>query len=886
MAGDAQGGPSPLSNYIRGRRRSAGLSQAALAARADISLAGLRDVEQGRVLWPRPATLRRLAAALGLSTMETTDLIRFARDDSHNPQDIRIQLLGPLQIAAGPAMVDLGSPKRRELLALLALSPGVPVPRDQLVDLLWGTPNAAQLLQSHVSRLRARLGAYPVQVVAAGGGYLLDVTVDQLDLLTFRQILARARRLMACGEREEAVRRYREAVAMWRGEPLADLPALQAHPALIALGREKRACIIEYADAGAPHDETLTVLRPLAEADPLDEAVGLRLMAALVGTGQRAAALAAYHAMRRRLREDLGVDPAPELERLYRELLGVTADSAAQVLEQLPLAPRGFSGRAGKLAGLDGLLAGWTGATPLICAISGMAGVGKSALAVHWAHAVKESFSDGQLYVDLRGFDPARPVMSSGEVVRLFLEALQPSERMATTPHAQVARYRSLMAGRRMLIVLDNARDAEQVRPILPAAPGSMVLVTSRDQLAGLAAAEGAHLLNLDVLAVDEAHVFLASRLGTQRVAAEGQAAAEIIERCGRLPLALAVVAARAAAHPGFLLAALAAELRGAHAVLSALEVDDRAADVREAFAYSYLNLGEASARMFRLLALHPGPEISVAAAASLTGMPMAVGRRRLRELAGAHLLEEPSPGRFRFHDLLRAYAHELVRASESEMEQASALQRMFGHYLHAAVKGSLLLAPRRDRIALAPGATEELLADHRDALAWFEVEYPVLLAIIDIATDPYRWQLGWALTTYQDRAGHWQDWAEVQEKALRAAERSRDRLGVAHSQRGYGRALAWLRRPDAALAALRRAIELFTEFDDPATLGHLELDLSDAYEQDGRPDLALDHAERSVAFYERAGHQTGLANALNKICFLLAAVGRHGEGVRVGERA
>ncbi|WP_170212896.1 BTAD domain-containing putative transcriptional regulator [Catellatospora citrea] len=874
-----------MGRHIRERRSRAGLSQAQLAAQAAISVAGLRDLEQGRVLRPRPDTLRRLAAALHLTAAETAALIELGHDPNGDPGGLRIQVLGPLQVTVGPHPVDLGSPVRRMLLCLLALSPNTVVPRDELTEQLWGTPHAAQLLQTHVSRLRARLAGQPVRIAAAGDGYRLDVTADQLDLLAFRQAVAQARTLSAHGHRQEAVRCYRQAAEMWRGGPLADLPGLQTHPALADLARQRRTCVIEYADAGAPPEQALAVLRALAEADPLDEPVCLRLMAALVGTGQRAAALAAFQVLRRGLRDELGVDPGTELEQAHRALLGGSTGPAGRVPEQLPAAPHRFSGRRGDLARLDGLLAGWPGSAPLICTISGMAGVGKSALAVHWAHAVRDSFPDGRLYLDLRGYDPGRSAMTSGEVVRALLEALQPGGRLPHTAPALTAHYRSLIAGRRLLILLDNAHDAEQVRPVLPGAPGAMVLVTSRDQLTGLAAAEHAQPVRLDVFTGDEARSFLSHRLGEQRVAAEPAAVADIVAGCGRLPLALAVVAARAAAHPRFALAALATELRGGHGTLTALEVSDQAADVRTVFMHSYRDLKAAEAAMFRLLALHPGPEVSVAAAARLADVADTDARRTLRELSAAHLIEEPSPGRFRFHDLLRAFARELVRAEDGEPLRAAATQRMVGHYLHTAAAGTLLLAPRRDPVRLAEGSAGQRLADHQQAREWFRTEYPVLLAVADIADGPYLWQLAWALITYQDRAGHWQDWAELQGKALRAAERRGDTLGAAHSQRGLGRALAWLGRPDARVP-LHRAIELFAELGDVASLGHLQLDLSVVEEHQGRADLALRHAERGVALFEQAGHQAGLANALNNICVQLAELGRHDDGVRYGLRA
>jgi hypothetical protein len=378
------------------------------------------------------------------------------------------------------------------------------------------------------------------------------------------------------------------------------------------------------------------------------------------------------------------------------------------VPRQLPVAARHFAGRAGALTVLAGLAAEAGGAdgagrAMVISVIEGTAGIGKTALAVHFAHQVAGDFPDGQLYVNLRGFDPAGPPMTPGEAVHIFLDALGVrAGQLPASLDAQVGLYRSLLAGRRMLVLLDNARDAGQVRPLLPASPGCLVLVTSRSQLTGLAAAEGAMPLALDLLTGEEAKELLAARLGGDRLAADPAAAQELTGLCARLPLALAIAAARAATQPALPLADLAAELRDAGGRLDALDAGDAAASVRAVFSWSYQQLDAAAARMFRLLGLHPGPAIGTPAAASLAGLPPRPARTVLTELTRAHLLAEPAPGRFAFHDLLRAYAAERAQADEGGTERHAAVHRMLDHYLHTACPAALLIHPTSQTMILA----------------------------------------------------------------------------------------------------------------------------------------------------------------------------------------
>jgi hypothetical protein len=382
--------------------------------------------------------------------------------------------------------------------------------------------------------------------------------------------------------------------------------------------------------------------------------------------------------------------------------------------------------------------------------------------------------------------------------------------------------YRSLLAGRQILILLDNARDEQQVRPLLPGSPGCLVLVTSRSQLAGLAAAENASLLILDVLPPAEARQMLAARLGGQRAATDPGAVAEIADLCARLPLALAVAAARAAARPQLPLAGVAAEFRDAQRRLDALDTGDPAASVRGVFSWSYQQLDPAAARMFRLFGLHAGPDITMLAAASLAGVAPAQAGQALGQLARAHLLTEQSPGRYGCHDLLRAYAAEQARRTEDEQGRQAATGRVLDYYLHTACQAALLLKPQRDAISLGPplaGVTTGQLTGTREALAWFDAEHQVLPATVGLAArtghDKYAWQLAWAMMDSLDRRGHWHELAAIQHTALAAASRLGDVAGQAVTHRLRATACHMLGDHEQAHAHLMAALALYRQAGD-----------------------------------------------------------------------
>jgi tetratricopeptide (TPR) repeat protein len=633
-----------------------------------------------------------------------------------------------------------------------------------------------------------------------------------------------------------------------------------------------------------------------------------QLMTALYRAGRQADALAAYQRARQMLIEEAGLEPSPALATVHQQILAhdprllpepapatVAAETAAAETvptaaappgrpAQLPRAASTFTGRAGELAQLDGLLAGAAEAgrptTVVIAAVAGTAGVGKTALAVRWAHQVADQFPDGQLYVNLRGFDPGAPALAPAEAVRGFLDALGvPAERIPVSLDAQAALYRSTLAGKRILVVLDNARDAEQARPLLPGTPTAMVVVTSRNQLTPLVA-DGAHPLILATLSSVEAHELLAARLGPARVTAEPAAVGDIVTACARLPLALAIAAARAAIHPDFPLAALAAELTQARDRLDALTAGDPATDVRAVLSWSYQALSPAARRLFRLLGLHPGPDVSAPVAASLAGQPPPEARALLTELAQANLLTEHLPGRYGCHDLLRAYAADLSRDGDPD-EQAAARSRLVEHYVHTVHAAHRLLHPADDPIPIpldppSPGTGPEQPADLEQAVGWLTTEHPAAVGTARVAAEAglptLAWQLAWVLDTFLSRQGHWPDVVAIWQAALHTADRL-DPAARVHGHRALGTAFSRLRRFPEANVHYRRALDL----DDPADhMGRAQTHHALAYlrEQEDQLAEALDHAEQAYELFRAAGHERGQAYALNATGWYRALAG------------
>lgn len=562
----------------------------------------------------------------------------------------------------------------------------------------------------------------------------------------------------------------------------------------------------------------------------------------------------------------------------------------APLPSQLPADLPAFTGRLAELTRTRALLPeGGYPSTVVISAIGGMAGIGKTTLAVHWAHEIAPRFPDGQLYINLRGFDPGGAAMDPAEAIRAFLGALGvPPQRFPAGLDAQAALYRSLLAGRRVLIVLDNARDTEQVRPLLPGTAGCLVIVTSRNQLPGLVATEGAHPLTLDLLSPAEARELLTRRIGHARLEAEPEAVDEIVALCTRLPLTLAIVAARAVTYPEFPLYAIAEELRESHGSLDAFTGTDAATDARAIFSWSYHALPPAVARLFRLLALHPGPDIAAPAAAAIAGLPLRETRSLLADLARAHLLTQHTPGRYTFHDLLRTYAAEIADTLDTEGERHAALHRMLDHYLHTAHRVSALLTPCRETISLPeaqPGSAAETFRDQKRAKAWLVTERRVLLAAVERAAEAgfaaHAWRLAFTLDLFFDRLGQWHDQFKIQRAALAAARSVKDQLGQAHAERALGFACFRLNRIQDAARHLRNALDLFAALGD--TMGEARTHRSLAFlaNHDGeRYHDALDHYRQASMLYHGAGYRSGEASVFNEVGWTYILLGEHKEAL------
>ncbi|MFZ1995205.1 MAG: tetratricopeptide repeat protein, partial [Solirubrobacteraceae bacterium] len=563
---------------------------------------------------------------------------------------------------------------------------------------------------------------------------------------------------------------------------------------------------------------------------------------------------------------------------------------------QLPGAVRHFTGRAPELKALTDLLnqADESPGAVVISAIDGTAGVGKTALALFWAHQVAEHFPDGQLYVNLRGFDPAAPPVATADALHGFFDAFEvPAARIPESLEAQVSLYRSLMAGRRALVVLDNARDAEQVSHLLPGASGCLAVVTSRCQLTGLTVAHGAQPTTLGMFSSFEARAFLSRRLGAEQIAAETGAVDELIELCAGLPLALSIVAAQALTRPTLSLAVLASQLRDMTRRLDVLDSGDRATGIRPVISWSYRNLSAEAARMFRLMAMHPGPDISVPAAASLVGIPCPDARGVLAELARAHMMTEHASGRFAFHDLLRAYAGEQTRASDSAAARRAAVNRILDYYLHAGHTATLLLNPARDSVVLAApasGVVSDQIVSHADASAWFTAEYQVLLAVISQAFGEsfhvHAWKIAWTLDTFLEASGRWHVMAKVHRIALAAAQRQGDDVGQGSAHCDLGATHIRLGLHDEATAHLRQAIRLAQRCGDQAGLARCHYTLGWAFAEQGKHSEALDHARQALTLFTATGHSQGQAGALSCLALCLAHMGDIQSAVAYGERA
>lgn len=793
-------------------------------------------------------------------------------------------MLGGIEAHTQGGPVDLGPARQQTVLAALLMDVNCTVSADQLVQRVWGDAPPRQAkgaVYSYLSRLRRVLPGPAVDISRRSGGYAVVTDAMAVDVHRFRRLLDQARR---ADDDPSAAATFRRALASWRGEPFAGADTPWFNAAREALGRERQAAELDCVDVRlrlGEHTALLTVLSERSTAHPLDERLAAQHMLALYRCGRQADSLARYRRVRAVLAEELGIDPGADLQHLHQSILtgspelspvsavrAVVAEPAVEALSgpawnvrcQLPLDVPGFVGRTALIRRLEKELAA-AAAAPVI--LSGSPGVGKSALAVHLGHRLRAAFPDGQWYIRLSGIGdhPRNPA----EVLSTLLRSCgQEPRTIPETLEDRAAAFRSRLADRRVLLVLDDAADAEQVRPLLPGTGGVAVIVTSRSDLRGLAATHSARIQPLEVLAPADARALLANTLGAGRVGDEPEAADRLAGLCAHLPLALRIAAANLAARPGRSLTSYADELAGDGRLAKLSITGDRQAAVRTAFDHSYATLEPDTARLFALLGLHPGPDFTAEAAASLFDAPLPVAERLLDRLTTAGLVQHTAADRFQFHDLLRLYAAQHAAADPG---RAAAWGRLCAWYL--ATVDAATTFDYTGSVQLPRARAESTRFDDRDqALAWLEAERVGLAALITRAAEAgpreISWQLADQLRVYFYGRRHTEEWEAATTAALRAAEHEGDIL----AQAVLWNSLGLLRQHTGQTLAAREALHAAQEGYRSAgfALGEAAVLTNWAihYALRGEMRRALDCQQAGYALLRDLGRPVLLARALN----------------------
>jgi DNA-binding SARP family transcriptional activator/Tfp pilus assembly protein PilF len=832
------------------------------------------------------------------------------RSDWRAPEFVmEFQVLGPVEIRAAGGTVDAGHARQRAVLAVLLLDLGHLVPADRLIDRVWGEdspPAVRNALYGYIARLRAMLTDTPdgVTLSRRQGGYVLQADAEQLDLHRFRSL---ARQSTAAANDEAAAKLLQEALGLWHGPALAgvDSPWLTAVRDTLEL--ERHAAQLDLNDARLRQGQHAVLAAELvsqAATNPADERLIGQLMLALYRCGRQADALRQFDQTRLYLADELGTDPAPQLRELHQQILhadpalavatpGATGQPVAPMPRELPADVAPFTGRLGELTALDELLLGaQKSAAAVISAVSGTAGVGKTALAVHWAHHAADHFPDGQLHVNLRGYDPGQPVVAV-DALAGFLRSLGVSgQDIPSEESERAARYRSLLAGKQMLIMLDNAATVDQVRPLLPGHSACKVLVTSRDSLAGLVARDGAKRLDLDLLPLDDAVTLLRELIGA-RADADPGALTELAQQCARLPLALRVGAELAAARPDVSLTDLVAELSDRQRRLDLLLADgDPLTSVRVVFSWSYDHLDTDAARAFRLVGLHPGADFDVYALAALAHTSLDQGVRLLATLIRGHLIQRAMHDRYGMHDLLRAFACDLA-TTESAQEEHDAVTRVFDYYLSTAAEAMDLLYPanRPLRPAIAPMLTPTpLIANPEAAAAWLDAERANLVAMAMHAADrglpSYAPLLSRTLAYYLRTRGHYPEALVIHGCARDAANRAGDpaaegsavnNLGIIHrAQADYGQ----------AALDLQQALVLYRRAGDRAGEARALHNLGNVWCRQGQYQQAAEQLETARTAFREIGDRLSEASTLDSLGAVSQLQGRYQQAGRHLRRA
>jgi DNA-binding SARP family transcriptional activator/tetratricopeptide (TPR) repeat protein len=823
---------------------------------------------------------------------------------------MRFGILGPLLVDDGESVVSVSAGRQRVLLAALLVHAGQAVRAETLADVVWDgspPPGAIDTLRTHVMRLRRVLGPRAgARLVTRYPGYLVDASEDEVDLLRFNRLCRDGGAAVRTGSWAEAAQILSEALALWRGAALADVSSqiLQRDevPRLDELRVQAQEWRIDADLHLGRHADLVPEVQLLAAEHPLRERFHGELMLALYRCGRQAEALAAYRRARAVLIEELGAEPGSELRELHQQILtadpalatpepeGRAAGGPSLIPRQLPGPVPQFIGRDQELAALTQLLehaAHAAPATVVISAIGGTAGVGKTALAVHWAHQVADRFPDGQLHVNLRGYDPDQPV-TAADALAGFLRALGvEGQDIPAEKDERAARYRSLLVGRRMLVVLDNAGSAEHVRPLLPGTPACMVVVTSRDALTGLVARDGATRLDLDLLPSADAVRLLRTLIGS-RANADPAAATELATRCARLPLALRVAAELAVTRPAASLADLASELADGQRGLNLLDAggDPRTA-VRAVFSWSYRHLDADATRAFRLIGMHPGADLEPYAAAMLIGTTVEQATQMLNLLARAHLIQPGAPGRYAMHDLLRAYARELAAVHDGEDGQHASLTRLFDHYLQTAASAMDTLVPaerhRRPRIPL-PDAPRQPMTEASVAREWLDAETANLIAVAThtarLGWPTYAIRLAATLSRYFEMSGRYSEAIIIHGHAREASLQTGDRAAEATALTNLGAIRYQQGRYEQGATHLQQALAVFRETGnrdgEARALGNLAV----IGQQQGRYEQAATYHEQALAVFREIGNRDGEASALGNLGAIGQQQGRYQQAV------
>ena len=807
---------------------------------------------------------------------------------------MEFRVLGPLEVADGAAPVRIVAGKQRALLAILLMHANHPLSADRLVDMMWaGLPprTAVENLRLYVHRLRRALGDGE-RIGHGAGGYALAVAPGELDAARFETLAETGEEAQVAGDHERAANVFGEALGLWRGPAYADLDVdavreeadrLEARREAVREGR------IEADLALGRHEALTGELARLVRERPLRERLRAQLMLALYRSGRQAEALHLYQDARHLLAAELGIEPGPRLRELQEAILRGDADleppaarvrRSPDVVAMLPPDVPDFVGRDDELSRLEEILS--PGEDRGVVVVSGTAGVGKTALAVHWARRAIGRFPDGQLYVDLAGYSaraPVRPI----EALARFLRALG-VEQVPSEVAEATGMLRTRLSDRRMIMVLDNARGADQVRPLLPGDHHCVTLVTSRERLSGLVSRDGATRLPLDVLTPVEAGALLTRLLGNRVTSAEPDATAELAQACAYLPLALRITAANLADRPGHSVAAHLAALRdGDRLDMFAVEGDEEYA-VRTAFDHSYAGLDPECRLTFRLLGLVPGPDVPLVGVARLSGATDADAARALDRLTNAHLVMQPFARRYALHDLLRIYAAGLCDRMDIGADRDAAVARLHAYYLSTADAAARTLYPTTLRLPQASAAASagQTFADHTAALNWLDVEWPNLLAIVDAAerTGPHHiaWRLADTLRGYlwlrMDAIG----WHTVAIAGLRAAEADHDppaqaaahlSLADLHTRTGDYEAAA--RHAGQALELCRLAGWRHGEAAAFGSLGNVS-------RRSGRIEASVGYQAQALDLNRRIGRSEGEAVNLANLSNALRELGRLSE--------